>query len=108
MPTDDASPPCIDIAFLLNNNALRFTQSSRKHRIGRGRVLSVISTTPYVDVSSPAGYRPRILFIGHDWTGRLLEVIAVIEEDHVVVIHAMDARPSVIRRYFEGTGHGAP
>jgi hypothetical protein len=33
-------------------------------------------------------------------------VIAVIEENQAVVIHAMDARPSVVRRYVEGTQRG--
>jgi hypothetical protein len=106
MPPDDPYPPRIDIAFLLNNNAVRFTQSARRHRIGRARVLSVLSATAYVDVSSPAEQRTRVLFVGRDWTGRLLEVIAVIEENQAVVIHAMDARPSVIRRYVEGTRRG--
>jgi hypothetical protein len=71
MPPDAPYPPRIDIAFLLNNSRVSFTQSSRRHRIGR-----------------------------------LLEVIAVIEENQAVVIHAMDARPSVIRRYVEGTRRG--
>ena len=105
MPPDDPLQQRIDIAFLLNNNAVRFTQSARRHRIGRARVLSVLSATAYVDVSSPAEQRTRVLFVGRDWTGRLLEVTAVIEEHQAVVIHAMDARPSVIRRYVDGTGH---
>lgn len=106
MPPDDPYRPRIDIAFLLNNNRVSFTRSARRHRIGRARVLSVLSATAYVDVSSPAEQRTRVLFVGRDWTGRLLEVIAVIEEHQAVVIHAMDARPSVVRRYVEGTRRG--
>jgi hypothetical protein len=106
MPPDDPLPQRIDFAFLLNNNAVSFTQSARRHRIGRARVLSVLSATAYVDVSSPAEQGTRVLFVGRDWTGRLLEVIAVIEENQAVVIHAMDARPSVVRRYVEGTQRG--
>jgi hypothetical protein len=106
MSADHPLPQRIDIAILLNNNAVSFTQSARRHRIGRARVMSVLSATAYVDVSSPAEQRIRVLFVGRDWTGRLLEVIAVIEEDQAVVIHAMDARPSVVRRYVEGIRRG--
>ena len=66
----------------------------------------VLATTRFVDVSNETDQQPRILLVGRDWTGRLLEVIAVIEGHRAVVIHAMDARPNVVRRYVEGLSHG--
>lgn len=98
----------LDLAFLLNNNLISFTRSARKHRIGRARVLSVLATSPLVELTADGDHRVRILAVGPDWTGRQLEVVAVIEQGRVVVIHAMDARPKLIRLYTERTSDGAP
>lgn len=76
----------LDVVFLLNNNLIGFTRSARKHRVERARVLTV----------------------GPDWTGRQLEVVAVIEQGRVVVMHAMDARPKLTRLYTERMNDGAP
>ena len=96
----------VDIAFLLNNNRVRFTRSSRKHRVGRARVRTVLATNPVVDITTEGDHRARILAVGPDWTGRQLEVVAVIEEGYIVVIHAMDARPKLIRLYSERRDDG--
>jgi hypothetical protein len=104
MPPDDLHRPRIDIAFLLNNNAVSFTQSARRHRIGRARVVSVLGMHPYVEIVQRD--RSRLLWVGTDWTGRLLEVIAVKEGPRLIVIHAMDARTKVMRLYARGVEHG--
>ena len=96
----------VDIAFLLNNNRVRFTRSSRKHRVGRARIRTVLATNPVVDITAEGDLRARLLAVGPDWTGRQLEVVAVIEEGYVVVIHAMDARPKLIRLYTERRDDG--
>jgi hypothetical protein len=106
MSPEDANDPRIDISLLLNNNQVGFTQSARRHRIGRARVMSVLATTPFVNISTVQAKRARLLFVGRDWTGRLLEVIAVMEEHRVVIIHAMDARPSVVRRHSQRRSDG--
>lgn len=98
----------LDIAFLLNNNLIGFAQSSRRHRVGRARVLTVLAASPIVNISTEGDHRVRILAVGTDWTGRRLEVVAVIEQDRVVVIHAMDARPKLIRLYEEKVDDGTP
>ena len=98
----------LDIAFLLNNNLIGFAQSARRHRIGRARVLTVLAANPIVDITADGDHRVRVLAIGPDWTGRQLEVVAVIEQDRVIVIHAMDARPKLIRLYEEKISDGAP
>ena len=46
--------------------------------------------------------RVRVLILGDDDTGRALEVIAVEEDDTLIVIHAMDLRPKVRELYEEG------
>lgn len=91
----------LDIIFLLNNNLIRFTQSARRHRIGRARVRHVLRHAQAVTVDD--GPPPRLLLVGEDHTGRKLEVIAVWEFPRLVVIHVMDARPVLVRRYEEGT-----
>jgi len=104
MPTEDAPPWRIDIAFLLNNNDLGFAQSARRHRIGRARVESVLLSHTYVEIEQ--GGRRRLLWVGADWSGRRLEVVAVIETQRLIVIHAMDARPKLIRLYAERFNRG--
>lgn len=98
----------LDLPFALNNNGIGFARSSRRHRIGRARVLAVLAASPLVDITTEGHVRPRVLAVGSDWTGRLLEVVAVVEDDRLVVIHAMDARPKLIRMYAERMRDGAP
>ena len=98
----------LDLTLLFNNNGVGFTRSARKHRIGRARVLTVLATSPLVDITLEGDRFPRVLAVGTDWSGRLLEVVAVIERGRLVVIHAMDARPKLIRLYAEGRDHGTP
>lgn len=81
---------------LLHNNRVEvlFTQSSRKHRIGRGRIVSVMNT------SAPAiSVRPNGLvecaWTGEDDRGVVIEVTALMIDGRVLVIHAM---PAAFRR----------
>jgi hypothetical protein len=89
----------LDIAFLLNNNLISFTQSARRHRIGRERVRHVLRYAQAVTVDD--GPPVRLLVVGADHTGRTLEIVAVWEFPRLFVIHAMDARHVVVRRYEE-------
>lgn len=96
---------------MLNNNEsvrVEFTQSSRRHKIGRARVLQVLADPVVVVRMEEADYpRVRVLVLGDDASGRALEVIAVAEEDHLVVIHAMDLREKYRMLYEEGTAQWA-
>ena len=94
----------LDVAFLLNNNFIGFTQSARRHRIGRALIRHVLLQATAVTVDS--GPPLRLLLVGEDHTGRRLEVVAVWESPRVIVIHAMDARLAVVRRYEEGMRNG--
>lgn len=94
-------------AIMLNNNAgvdIEFTQSARRHKVGRGRIRQVLADpVAVVRIEEESGPRVRLLFLGDDATGRALEVIAVEERDRLVVIHAMDLRAKFRRLYEEGT-----
>lgn len=72
---------------------MEFTQSSRKHRIGRERMRHVLAN-PVTRIPFPTedGRAPREMFLGVDDTGRRLEVMVVLETERLVVIHAMDMR----------------
>jgi hypothetical protein len=94
----------LDVIFLLNKNLVGFTQSARRHRIGRGRVLHVLRYARALTVDE--GPPLRLLFVGEDQTGRVMEVVAVWEFPRLFVIHAMDVRPVVFRRYEEGMQGG--
>ena len=73
---------------------LKFAQSSRKHKIGQERITHVINT--YEGNYLPRRYfDQKIIWVGHDFKGSELEVIAVELDDHYFVIHAM---PKIFRR----------
>ena len=82
---------------------VEFTQSARRHKIGKARVRQVLANPVVVDriveVHDPW---VRLLILGDDDTGRALEVIAVEEDEVFVVIHAMDLRQKFRALYEEG------
>lgn len=82
---------------------VEFTQSARRHKIGKARVRQVLAN-PLVVARIVEEHDPkvRLLILGDDDTGRALEVIAVEEDEVVVVIHAMDLRPKYRGLYEEG------
>ena len=73
---------------------LKFAQSSRKHKIGRERITYVINTyeSSYL---AKRFFEQKVIWVGRDFKGLELEVIAVELEDHYFVIHAM---PKLFRR----------
>ena len=82
---------------------VEFTQSARRHKIGKARVRQVLANPVFVDrIVEEHDPRVRLLILGDDDTGRALEVIAVEEDDVLVVIHAMDLRQKFRALYEEG------
>ena len=73
---------------------LKFAQSSRKHKIGRERITYVINTYEGSYLAKRF-VEQKVIWVGHDFKGLELEVIAVELEDHYFVIHAM---PKLFRR----------
>ncbi len=82
---------------------VEFTQSARRHKIGKARVRQVLANPVVVDrIVEEHDPRVRLLILGDDDTGRALEVIAVEEDEVLVVIHAMDLRQKFRALYEEG------
>ena len=75
---------------------IEFTKSSRKHRISKGRALWVIIHTAS-ELASVDG-RTEVKWIGKDNRGLELEIIGVIEEDRVLIVHVM---PNSFRRRYD-------
>ena len=67
---------------------VEFTQSARRHKIGKARVRQVLANPVVVDrIVEEHDPRVRLLILGDDDTGRALEVIAVQEDEVFVLIH---------------------
>ena len=73
----------------IDSFAVRFSQTARKHKIGRGHVLFVMERYDGIELKVPAGLEPRYLWVGVDSRNVELEVIAVLTKDYWLVIHAM-------------------
>ena len=63
---------------------------------------SLANPVVFETVESDDGSRVELLFLGPDETGRVLEVVAIREEERLVVIHAMDMRSKYRLRYEGG------
>lgn len=68
---------------------VRFTQSARRHRIGKARALHVINSAEPTVVPADEETREKLVWIGPDDRGLDLEVVAVVEPDYLLVIHVM-------------------
>ena len=73
---------------------IRFTQSARKHRIGRASARHVLASSEPMLVTTTSG-ADAWLYVGSDERGRELEIIAVevqpadAERPYLLVIHVM-------------------
>ena len=74
---------------------IRFTQSARKHRIGKGRALYVIANSSPEFISGESLTRDKLIWVSEDDRGLELEIVAVAENDYLVVIHVM---PTIFRK----------
>ena len=75
---------------------LAWTQSSRRHRIGRAHARHVINTTKPTSITTAHGSE-ALLWVGSDDRGLELEIVAVVLPGRYLVIHVM---PTALR---EGT-----
>ena len=75
---------------------LAWTQSSRRHRIGRAHARHVINTTNPTSITTADGSE-ALLWVGSDDRGLELEIVAVVLPGRYLVIHVM---PTALR---EGT-----
>jgi hypothetical protein len=75
---------------------VKFTQSARKHRLGRAHVLAAMEAAGEPEhVPAGGGLDDRLVWVGADDRGVVLEVIAVDLPDYLLIIHAM---PLAFRR----------
>lgn len=70
---------------------IRFSQSARKHRIGKARALWVMRNSQPITEEAPdgSGKADRLIWIGRDDRGLELEVIAIDLNESLLVIHVM-------------------
>ena len=73
----------------------RFTQSARKHRIGKTRALYVINHYMPINIQSDAETKEKLLWIGQDERGLDLEIVAILLDNYLLVIHVM---PTIFRK----------
>lgn len=71
---------------------IRFTQSARRHRIGRAHVLGVIATVAPAVLPAEGALRERLVWVGPDHRGLVLEIVVICEPDQLLVVHAMPRR----------------
>lgn len=76
---------------------VRFAQSARKHRIGKGHALAALENAgdPVVVPALSDDLDDRLVFVGVDDRGVELEIIAVQLPNFLFVIHVM---PTMFRR----------
>ncbi len=72
---------------------MEIAQSARRHGVADQEILAAVSVPLRVVRQSV----DRVLVIGADTTGRLLEVVVLDPDDDPVAIHAMPLRPKFYR-----------
>lgn len=85
---------------------IRHTRSSTRHRISRARSRYAVETTSVIFAEpAPSGsvlVDPRLVFLGPDQQGELLEVMAIQTDDGgLLVIHAQPIRERYLK-FLEG------
>jgi len=74
---------------------IRFSQSARKHRIGKQRALFVMANVEPIEVFAGEGKPLRMVWLGTDDRGLQLEIIGVKTSTGILIIHVM---PQAFRR----------
>ena len=76
---------------------VKFTQSTRKHRIGHAHALFVMEKyKPVIEFQDE--FTTRHSWIGEDDRGLVLEILALVSDEEILVIHVM---PRKFRRRSE-------
>lgn len=80
------------VAHNILSHQVRFTQSARKHRIGRARALYVLAHYLPMQVLDGKKTDQSFRWIGKDDRGVEIEIIAVATPQYLLVIHVMPYR----------------
>jgi hypothetical protein len=88
----------------ISNTGVRFARAATRHRVSKGRIRHVIANFHLrFEEPPPAGGRARasrMVYLGEDAQGQVLEVMAVEMENHeMLVIHAMPLRDKYKKKY---------
>ena len=67
---------------------VRWIRSARRHRVGRAHAEHVLANTFAERVTTTRG-EPGLLFVGPDDRGIELEILVVVADDVLTVIHVM-------------------
>ncbi len=73
----------------MSERRVRFSQSARRHRIGRVHALHAMNTVVPEAIEADDVTNSRLLWIGPDDRGLRLEIVAVQEPDYLLVIHVI-------------------
>lgn len=82
---------------------IEWKRSATKHRISRERSGYVVQFAKCIfHIPAPEGAADdRLLFLGRDAEGQLLEVLALATDTGLIVIHAMSIRKKYLPYYKE-------
>lgn len=68
---------------------IRFTKTSRKHKIGKAHAMSVIESENPKVIQDRDGFDKKLVWIGSDDRGLGLEIVGLDLEDMILIIHVM-------------------
>ena len=69
---------------------IKFTQSARRHRIGKAHALFVIEHySPRIDIGEGQDGEDQYIWIGEDDRGLELEITAIDLKEYLLVTHVM-------------------
>lgn len=69
---------------------IKFTQSARKHRIGKAHALFVIAQySPDINIGEGQDGEDQMIWIGEDDRGLELEITAIVLAEYLLVTHVM-------------------
>lgn len=68
---------------------VQFTQSARRHRIGKAHPLRVMTSCEPEVIPTDANNRERLVWVGEDDRGLTLEIAAIVEVNCLLVVHVM-------------------
>ena len=70
-------------------STVRFTQSARKHRIGKARVMFTINSVEPISLLNSDSGKQELIWIAKDDRGVELEILGIVEDDFLIIIHVM-------------------
>lgn len=76
---------------------LNVRPSALKHGVAADSVAHAVNFALYADDDFQESDPPKVLILGPDPAGNVLELIGDFDEDTLTIFHAMIARPALLR-----------